>query len=155
MRAWMRQRLANDRSCFPPRLIQRACNHRHCNVHKCIATMLARICSLRRWRERTALRESRRQRGWFLVLLAPGHHGQRHPGELVGKRDRGDLGLSARRQRGEPGAMPGAMALGIADDRERTGDKQGAQVAITLLADRTEPVLAPTRALPRYEPNPG
>jgi ATP dependent DNA ligase domain len=36
------------------------------------------------------------ERGRFLVMLGPGHHGPRHPGELVAKRDRRDLvGLRA------------------------------------------------------------
>src|SRR5450756_2521671 len=39
--------------------------------------------------------------------------------------------------------MLGAMDLGIADDGERTGDEQAAQIAVTLLADTAEPVLAP------------
>src|SRR5215467_10544451 len=60
---------------------------------------------------------SRRERGRFLIVLALRHHGPRHPGELVGERDRGDLGWPAHQQRGKPGAMPGAMDLGIADDR--------------------------------------
>jgi hypothetical protein len=46
---------------------------------------------------------SRRERGWFLVVVAPGHHGPRHPGELVGKRDCRHLGWPARQQRGKPG----------------------------------------------------
>src|SRR5664279_2068708 len=39
--------------------------------------------------------------------------------------------------------MLGAMDLGIADDGERAGDEQAAQIAVTLLADTAEPVLAP------------
>src|SRR6516164_3180462 len=64
---------------------------------------------------------SRRERGWFLVVLTSGHHGPGHPGELVGERDRCDLGRPTRQQRREPGAVPGAMDLGIADDRQRPG----------------------------------
>ena len=39
--------------------------------------------------------------------------------------------------------MSGAMDLGIADDRQRARCKQAAQIAIALLADTAEPVLAP------------
>src|ERR1035437_4724107 len=51
--------------------------------------------------------------------------------------------------------MFGAMDLGIADDGERAGHEQAAQIAVTLLADTAEPVLAPARVLFRHEPDPG
>src|ERR1035437_3644974 len=51
--------------------------------------------------------------------------------------------------------MLGAMDLGIADDSERAGHEQAAQIAIALLADTAEPVLAPARVLFRHEPDPG
>src|ERR1700716_3541953 len=51
--------------------------------------------------------------------------------------------------------MPGAMDLGIADDRECSGHEQAAQIAVPLFADAAEPLLAPTRMLPGNEPNPG
>ena len=42
----------------------------------------------------------------------------------------------------EPGPMLGAVDLGIADDGERAGHEQAAQIAVTLFADTAEPVLA-------------
>ena len=39
--------------------------------------------------------------------------------------------------------MFGAMDFSIADDGERTGHEQAAQIAVTLLADMAKPVLAP------------
>ena len=51
--------------------------------------------------------------------------------------------------------MPGTMDFGIADDGERTGREQAAQIAITSFADIAEPVLATARVLLRYEPDPG
>jgi hypothetical protein len=39
--------------------------------------------------------------------------------------------------------MPGAIDLGIANDGERARHEQAAQIAIALLADTAEPVLAP------------
>jgi hypothetical protein len=45
--------------------------------------------------------------------------------------------------------------LGIADNGERTGHKQAAQIAVTLLADTSKPVLAPTGVLLRHDPDPG
>ena len=51
--------------------------------------------------------------------------------------------------------MFGAMDFSIADDGERTGHEQAAQVAVTLLADMADPVLAAARMLLRHQPNPG
>src|SRR5450756_644236 len=96
-----------------------------------------------------------RKRDGFLVSLAPGHHGPDHPRDLVGKRDGSDLGGPPRQQCREPGPVLGAVYLCIANDGERTGDEQAAQIAVTLLADTAEPVLAPARMLFRHEPDPG
>ena len=49
----------------------------------------------------------------------------------------------------------GAMDFSIADDGERTGHEQAAQIAVTLLADMAKPVLAPARMLLRHKPNSG
>src|SRR5262249_5054048 len=106
-------------------------------------------------RQIVARSRSRRERGWLLVGLALGHHGPRHPGELVGKRDRRDLGWPAREQRRKPGTVPRPMDFCIADDRQRPSATQAAQVATAFLADAAEPVLAPTRALLWHQPNPG
>src|SRR5450759_2560080 len=97
----------------------------------------------------------RRKRDGFLVARAPGHHGPDHPRNLVGERDSSHLRRAPYQQCREPGPMFGAMDLGIADDGERTGDEQAAQIAVTLLADTAEPVLAPARMLLRHQPNPG
>src|SRR5665648_996936 len=70
-------------------------------------------------------------RDGFLVALALGHHGPGHSRNLVGKRDGGNLGRLSRQQRREPGPMPGAMDLGIADDSQCSGHEQAAQIAIT------------------------
>ena len=58
-------------------------------------------------------------------------------------------------QCGKPGAAPGAMDLGIADDGKGTGGEQTSQAAITLLADTAKLVLAPARVLLWHEPDPG
>src|SRR5215475_10020113 len=73
----------------------------------------------------------------------------------VGERDGGDLGRPACQQCGKPGAAPGAMDLGIADDGESTDGEQTAQVAIALLADTAKLVLATARMLLGHEPDPG
>ena len=67
-----------------------------------------------------------RKRDGLLVPLALGHHGPGHPRDLVGKCDGGNLGRPSRQQRREPGPMPGAMDLGVADDGERSGYEQAA-----------------------------
>jgi hypothetical protein len=106
-------------------------------------------------RRMSARSRSRRECDGFLVALILGHHGPRHSCDLVGERDRGDLGWSPGQQCGEPRAVLGAMDLGIADHRQCTGREQAAQIAIALLADTTQLVLAPTRVLLRHEPDPG
>src|SRR5262245_47276966 len=103
------------------------------------------------WPARSRLR---RKRDGLLITLAPGHHGPGHPRDLVGQRDRGDLRRSPSQQCCKPGAMLGSVDLGIADDGECTGHEQAAQIAVTLLADTAESVLAPARVLLRHEPNP-
>jgi len=62
-----------------------------------------------------------RKRDGFLVALALGHHRPGHACDLVGERDGSDLRWPPGQQRCEPGPMPGAMDLGIADDGECTG----------------------------------
>src|SRR5690349_6886963 len=49
------------------------------------------------------------------VAFAPGHHGPRHSGDLVGECDGGNFGGPPCQQCGEPGPMSGAMDLVIAD----------------------------------------
>ena len=51
--------------------------------------------------------------------------------------------------------MFAAVDLGMADDRQRAGHEQTAQVAVTLLADAAEPFPTPARMLLRYQPDPG
>src|SRR5262249_45565884 len=63
---------------------------------------------------RCNLVSSRRESGGFIVTFVPGHHRPGHPCEFVGESDGRDLGRPPRQQRGEPGAMPRAMDLGIA-----------------------------------------
>src|SRR5665647_1210673 len=85
-----------------------------------------------------------RKRDGFLVSLAPGHHGPDHSRNFIGERDGCHLGRLACQQCREPRPMLGAMDLGITDDGERADHEQAAQIAVTLLADTAEPVLAPT-----------
>src|SRR3990170_1764675 len=75
--------------------------------------------------------------------------------DLVSKCDGSDLRWSPGQQRRKPGPMLCAMELGIADHGERAGGEQAAQIAIALLADAAEPVLAPARVLLGHEPDPG
>jgi len=96
-----------------------------------------------------------RECGRLPVALTPGHHGPCHAGDLVGERDRSNLGRSTRQQLRKPRPMPCAMDLGIADHRESASREQAAQIAITLFADTAKLVLAPARVLLRHEPNPG
>src|ERR1700687_3959594 len=83
------------------------------------------------------------------------HHGPGHSRDLVGERDGGNLRGPPRQQCLEPRPMLGAMDLGVADDGERAGHEQAAQIAVTLLADIAKPVLASTRVLLRHDTDPG
>src|ERR1700746_3140030 len=83
--------------------------------------------------------------GGFLVAFVSGHHGPSHPGEFIGERDGSDLGGSPRQQPGEPGSMPSAVDLGIADHGKCASREQAAQIAIALFADTTKLVLRPAR----------
>jgi len=83
----------------------------------------------------------RRKRDWFLIALALGHDRPCHPGDFIGERDGGDLGGALRQQCREPGPTVGAMDLGVADDGERAGNEQAAQIAVASFADAAEPVL--------------
>src|SRR5664279_4822886 len=85
----------------------------------------------------------RSKRDRFIVSLAPGHHGPDHPRNLIGERDCSDLDRPPSQQCREPGPMLGAIDLGIANDGQRAGHEQATQIAVTLLADTAEPVLAP------------
>src|ERR1700732_2164630 len=97
----------------------------------------------------------RRKRDGFLVSLAFDHHGPDHSRDLVGERDSSTLRRPPRQQGREPGPVFGAMDLGVTDDGERAGHEQAAQIAVTLLADIAEPVLASARVLLRYDTDPG
>src|SRR5262245_16811991 len=96
-----------------------------------------------------------RERDGLPVAFTPGHHSPRHPGNLVGERDRSNLGGAARQQSRKPRPMSRAMDLGIADHGERAGSEQAAQVAIALFAYAAKLVLASARVLLRHEPDPG
>ena len=98
---------------------------------------------------------SRRKRDGFFVALAASHHGPSHSGELVSKGDGSDLGRPPRQQCRKPGPMLCAVDLGVADHGQGAGSEQAAQIAIALLGDTAELVLAPARVLLRHEPDPG
>ena len=53
------------------------------------------------------------------------------------------------------GRCPVPVNLGVPDDGERSNRKQASQVAIALLADAAELVLAPARVLLGHQSNPG
>src|SRR6516225_9218023 len=86
----------------------------------------------------SARSQSRRKCEGFLVAITPGHHGPRHSCDLVGERDRSDLGGPPRQQSCEPWPMSGAVDLGIADDGQRARGEQAAQIAVSLFADTAE-----------------
>src|SRR6516165_11553741 len=87
------------------------------------------------------------QRGRIIVALSSSHHRPRHSGELVGERDGCNFGGPPGQQGCEPGPMPGAVDLGIADHGERAGHEQAPQIAVTLFADTAELIPTSTRVL--------
>jgi hypothetical protein len=104
--------------------------------------------------EKSARPSSRRKRDGFFVALALGHHCPCHPRNLVGKRDGSDLGRPPRQQCRKPGAMLGAVELGMADHGERASREQTAQITIALFGDAAELVFTPARVLLRNKPDP-
>src|SRR6516225_1360307 len=101
----------------------------------------------------SARSRSRRECDRFPVAITSSHHGPCHSCNLVGERDRGDLGGPPRQQCRKPGPMFGAVDLGIANDGERTSGEQAAQIAVALFADTAELVLAAARVLLRHKPD--
>jgi hypothetical protein len=51
--------------------------------------------------------------------------------------------------------MPGTVHFGIANDGERTGNEQAAQIAVTSFGDIAEPVFTSARVLLRHYADPG
>src|SRR5580700_5230101 len=98
---------------------------------------------------------SRRECDGFFVTLASDHHCPHHSANLVGERDGSNLGRTSRQQGRKPGSMLGAVEFRIADDGERTGCEQAAQITIALLADTPKLVFAPARVLLRHKSDPG
>src|SRR5215471_8357306 len=101
---------------------------------------------------RTALRG---ERDWFFVILTLRQHRPCHSRELIGQRDGRNLGWAPGEQRREPRPMLGAVDFRVANDRERAGGEQAAQIAVTLFADTAKLVFASARVLLRHEPDPG
>src|SRR5262249_37936545 len=66
-----------------------------------------------------------------------------------------DLGVSALHESCEPRSPLGAVLFGVADDGHGTCYEQPSQVAITLLGDAAEPLLAAGRVLLGHQPDPG
>src|SRR5882672_5651975 len=74
--------------------------------------------------------------------------GQQRPGHarhLVGERHRHDLERSPRQELREPGILPGIL-LGAPQHSDRSNDENAPQVAISLLGDRSELLLAPVES---------
>jgi hypothetical protein len=83
----------------------------------------------------------RRKRDGFFVMLIPSHYGPSHSGNFVGERDSSDLGRPSRQQCRQPRPMLCAV-VGIVDHGESSGGELATQIAIALLADTAELVLA-------------
>src|SRR5262249_22294476 len=68
--------------------------------------------------------QSRCKRDRFSIAFAPGHHGPSYSGDLVGERERGNLGRPPRQQCGEPRSVSDTVDLGITNDCECTRCEQ-------------------------------
>ena len=97
---------------------------------------------------------SGRHRDRFLVSFPSGHHGPHHSRDLLASAIAATL-VGRRSISRAAKADVGAVILGVADDGHGAGYEQTSQVAITLLGDAAELVLAPGRMLPGHQPNPG
>ena len=87
------------------------------------------------------------------VALTCGHDGPDHPRRLVGERDGGDLGGPTREELHEPWS-PGSVPLCISNDSQRSDDQHLPQVAIALLRDPSQSLLAAAGVLSRHQPDP-
>ena len=94
-----------------------------------------------------------RPAGRFPIWLAAGHDGPDHPCRLVGERDGGDLGRPTREELHEPWS-PGSVPLRVSNDSQRSHDQHLSQVAIALLRDPSQSLLAAAGVLSRHEPDP-
>src|SRR5262245_1932509 len=72
---------------------------------------------------------------------------------LVGKCHGHDLEGSSRQEPREPGIFLRVLH-GAPQDGMRADDENASQIAVTLLGDRPELLLAPGRILSRHQPNP-
>jgi hypothetical protein len=113
-----------DQSCI-------TCCLPHPTVH-----LRRRLARSRLYRNRRRLLSRKRDR--LLVTLALGHHRPGHSGELVGKRNRRNLGRPASHQRCQPGPVLGAMLLRIFYDCERADAEERSQIAVASLRDIAE-----------------
>src|SRR5262245_64023469 len=73
---------------------------------------------------------------------------------LLASRYRGHFGWPAANEAGEPGPL-GAVLACVSNDGHGTGDQQPPQIAIALLGDAAEPLLAASRMLLRHQADPG
>jgi len=95
------------------------------------------------------------KRGGLPVAAALRHQGPRDPRELVSERDGRDLRRPPCQQCHQPGPVLGPMDFGIANNGERSGGEQAAQISIPSFADVAKLVLTAARVLLRNESDPG
>src|SRR5262249_54075199 len=81
------------------------------------------------------------QRLWFCVSLTTNHDCPGHPCDLVGECNCRHLCRSAIDYSGEPRSF-GAVRSRVANDSHGAGDEEPSQIAIALLGDAAEPLLA-------------
>src|ERR1043165_8210719 len=90
----------------------------------------------------------------FWVSLAANHDRPSHPCNLVGKCNGRHLCWSAIHYSCEPNSL-GAVRSGVANDGHGAGNEQPSQIAIALLGDTAEPLLATGRMLLGHQTDPG
>src|SRR5262245_2785574 len=90
----------------------------------------------------------------LLVSLAANHDGPGHPRDPVGERNCSHLCGSARHYSCEPRSRRAVLSR-ISNDGHSASNQQPSQVAIALLGDTAEPLLAAGRMLVRTQPDPG
>src|SRR6476620_7545589 len=87
------------------------------------------------------------------IVSSLGHDRPRDAGHFVGNRHGNELGRLPGQQPHNPGMLL-RMLPGVSNNGCCTDDEQPSEIAISLLGDAAEPVLAPRRMLPRHKSDP-
>ena len=90
---------------------------------------------------------------WCSIVSSLGHDSPSDARHLVGHRNGDELGWLLGKQPHDPGMLL-RMQPGLSNNGCCTDDEQPSEIAISLLGDAAEPLLATRRVLPRHKSDP-